>query len=665
MNGEVLKDELNIVLHNYCSMSDCPLVLSKDVPAGNADEEVLAVNAYGLYSFRVETALEHRHFKISVENLENGAERQQVVDSSEDMYKSARSSINEYISKYNEGFIFYEHALNEKVRIVLETGGVCYRSVPVLISFGTNSDADREISEKEQLDMILKIYHSQPLLLVSAFQKSPLAVYIGENSRIRDSVDTRLELMRRCIDVYNRQYSDIRRSLKFRLKASTQVDRIDKLTSMTPDTLSYMVRNPQHLIKTKRGKGIVYNGAVYLPQKTLVTRNVVDHATYENCYILSFLKMLIHEAERLKIHLRLGEQDAVRWFENSAIKSQRADFENLIRKYQLDFNKLCGYEKNMKRLFDMYRTAFGIGSETRLTAKIVRPKVTAIFRQIPEYNVFLRDAFDPWFKNGINMVDDANDQLVDAFVTAVSNPSTTYELYIVCCWIDYMTQSGYTFVGKEAKYAGVHEKESRYTDYAYEFVFVRDGGQPTGDADKEEYVTLYYSPSVYLPTVDKSSGEYILNDNNVDDMLYRNTRNSMVSREDKETNGVGAHYEPDFIIKYRKGSVVRYVMADAKHKNYNEVLQDEMPKLVYKYLNSIRTKKLQGMDARIAGLCAVYHKHSDEEGNGSMDGEDYFEFDNDNDQPFVKMLYMSVSDEDSGWEKTFESMLSMAKIFRS
>ena len=140
-------------------------------------------------------------------------------------------------------------------------------------------------------------------------------------------------------------------------------------------------------------------------------------------------------------------------------------------------------------------------------------------------------------------------------------------------------------------------------------------------------------------------------------------------RDRDESNGVGGHYEPDFIIKYRKGKydsdnkltgrgIVRYIMADAKHKDYNEVVNKDMPELIYKYIDSISIFKGgiedENVDAKIIGLYGIYNTHINDE-------EEETEFFTDNaysneKRPFARMQYLNISDDEDcklDWLKEF------------
>lgn len=645
----------NLIFRDYIGGKDYPIVLTSEGDAVAASMEVAdKLNGYGLYSLIVTDEKVGKHFRLYAE-LEDAKEaRIMLVDSNTDELRA--QEVCEYSSQFQAGFWFYKNAETDTVRIALEDGSGIYVSAPYMLEFCKEENM-RSVYEQELIGMAQFVYERQPLLLTSVFQKSPLSVFIDKNSRIQHSIDTRLALIDRSLMVYRKQFNQIARSLKFKLREHQHIDRIDKLTKLSPEILTFIARNPQYLVEVKKKKGIHYNGKVYLPEKTMVSKNVEDYGTYENCYILSFLKMLGCECERMKLHLDLAQRNAKKRMDRARLKSQREDFESLYEKYKREAQLAKRLDKNAKRLFLMYDTAFKIKDKKHIKANVSKPNMTAVFRQLPEYNVYYNEVFVPWFEYGIHILDACMDDVYDTFTTAVSNPSTTYELYIVSSWIDYFIENGYQYDERRAQYAGVHEKESRYSDNAYQFTFTKSVGETV------ESVALYYSPSVYLPKHEKNQERYVTHEYNVDDCLYRRTKHSVVSREDNETNGEGAHYEPDFIIKYERDDIVRYVMADAKHKDYKTVVDEDIPELLYKYIESIKPLKLPGKDIKVAGLCAIYHSHS-YENEDMLDAVDYFEYNQElDDEPFTKLMYMNALDEECNWHEIFERMLLSAKNY--
>ena len=612
-----------------------------------AEEDGIELKNYGLYGFRTKDyVLSGKKVKLGIRCEDDTTEW--ILDTSKK--KTEWQGKDFCFPDAQFPFLDYE---GSSVRLVLDINKTVYLSDELIVK-----TEEKEVGE-ELAKMVKRVYDEQPLLLCSVFQKTPLDVFLGEDSRIKDSIDTKLALMEKCIRVYHYQYTEIRRALKYKLRSNDYIDRIEKLTGMTPQTLRFIAQNPQYLAEVKRNKGIKINGKIYLPEKTLVSRNVLNYDTYENRYMLSFLKMLIMECEKLKTHISLAKEDAEKRTraDVTSTASQRADFEVLSNQYRKQYDSTCIHEENLKDLFSMYKIALRIEDDDSITGKIERPRMTAVFMQIPEYNRYYKNAFIPWFDHGIKPADELD--MSEAFVTAVSNPNTTYELFIVVELLKYLRETGYEFQVNKAKYSGIHIKDTRYSDYAYEFLFVRN----KADEESEE-ITLYYSPSVYIASTEKSNGNTVgvkLSENNVDRLLFRNTRNSLVSDND-ETNGKGAHYEPDFIVKYRKGNVIRYVMADAKHKDYETVRKDDFPKLIYKYLDSIKVLKDgfreedKGVDAKISGLCAVYNKHSIGENGCYSDETDYFDENNlsSEDERFVKAIYLNVDEDEADKDKRLE-----------
>ena len=535
---------------------------------------------------------------------------------------------------------------------------------------------------EEQFKMINYIWERDPLLMLSVFRKSPLDIYLDKDDQITRSIDTEIMLMQRCIKIFHEQYTDILRSRKFKLRSEQYIDRIDKLTDLKPETISFMARNPQYLVEVKKKRGIKYQDKVYLPEKTLVSRNVLNYDIYENRYIVSFLKMLTKECVDLKRKVvQLQSIGNLHFYYIEALKSRKSDFAYLASQCEMQLVQIEGAERSLRMLFGMYKKAFGMEQVKDISADYVKkkPRVSAIFRQIREYNRILKGALLPWFEyNMIPKPEDIKDT-ADIYKLAVSNPSTTYELYILTKWKEYFEEKDYKCDISKAQYAGISEKTSRYSDYTYQFVYYKDDE----DKDEREEYTIFYSPSVYMfkeknGILEPSHVEH------VDKHLFRNTLNSNVNYEEGESNSAkGAHYEPDYILKYQRGhydkekgfsdGVVRYMMADAKHKDYEEVIKKDVSQLMYKYLECISVRdegnddELKGIDRRISGLCAIYNNYPN---NTSVlppkSLEEYREDKHlsNEELQFTVMLRMKI-DYDSNFEDDFADLLGRVKGYKS
>ena len=559
-----------------------------------------------------------------------------------------------------DGFVFSD--LDNfvcKIRFVITSKEGNYYSEPIGIK------PENDEIKREMLLMSQKILESRPTLMVSVFQKSPLCVYLDKKSMVKGTIDTKLELMRRIIKLYHAKQSDLKRLPESVLVSHRYVDRIEKMTVMDSSTVSFIVQNPQYLVEVNRKKGIHYKEKVYLPSRTLVRKNIIQYDIYENQYILSFLDLLIGQCDYMKNHLILLIQDVKGWQKNELKKlnSQQADLETLLKKSERQLERVYANQKELKILKGIYGNIFAGMKDNGIAVKKGKPRSTAIFRQLPEYNVFYKEAFIPWFEYGVGDLLNPSAK-AELYTTAIANPSTTYELYVVVKFLEYLEKEGYSPDAKKAKYSGINENISRYQDYAYEFVYHKDSDQESiQDEDenrrewvKREEITFFYSPSIFLRN---KYQKY-----NADPLLYRNTEKSMARASDESNAKRGAHYDPDFIVKYKmgrydeerdeweKGSRVRFVMADAKHKDNNTVVEQDMPALYNKYINSIMIsadalkKENLNPDAEIIGVCAVYNKHN-EDWPQEKDQEEYFEDSrySNKKMPFAKLLYLNVNDE--------------------
>ena len=170
-------------------------------------------------------------------------------------------------------------------------------------------------------------------------------------------------------------------------------------------------------------------------------------------------------------------------------------------------------------------------------------------------------------------------------------------------------------------------------------------------------------------------GRASADEKNVDQYLCRTTDKSMIySKNNGDCYDSGVHYEPDFIIKYEQGSKIRYVIADAKHKDYEEVREKDIFELMFKYMFSCDVLKRSDteikIDAKIVGLYALYSEHSyDKKGNVEEDITDFFPYRKyvQNPGKFVKAVYINAieTEESDGkelsWKLEFSKMLQLLK----
>ncbi|MCR5280058.1 MAG: DUF2357 domain-containing protein [Lachnospiraceae bacterium] len=616
-------------------------------------DESVYMSGYGLYSLLPgKEILGHGFMVYALKDDEfDFLPPEQLLNARQPIFSVSRCVDNKPIfSDCDNGFILtrfsdvitettQDESYKVSVRFVLKMSGEFFCSAPVFVEFGSGSKDD------EQYRMIQKVYEDQPLLLLSVFQNSPLNAFLDKDSKVRNTVDTKIRLLNKSCEVYESQQGSIYRKRKFRLSEENRVDRIEKLSAVTTNTLEFITRNPQYLIRVKNGKGITVKGKKYLPEKTLISRNVIDYDIYENRYIVSFLKMLLNECDRLKKQVKVF-RDFISGY-NVKIKNKKASLESELIRLDQQNNEICKCEKIIKQQYERYKIIFEFDREKLISKNIKKPRATAVFRQIREYNIFFKEVFQPWFMYGIKPADDIPK---DVFCTAVSNPNTTYELYIVTEWINFLMSEGYQFDYNGAKYEGVKEKESRYSDYAYHFAFER------GEGEEKEKITLFYSTNVYCP----DNGQF--DTQNVDEYLFRCTKNSMVSLEDGEENGKGAHYEPDFILKYEKGNIIRYIIADAKHKDFEEVRKKEMPKLIFKYLDSIKifdrereSSESAKMNAMVSGLLAIYPYRS-KDNSDTKEYREYIDYSLENEK-YASFMCMNVTEPDESWKEDLRSKL--------
>ena len=116
---------------------------------------------------------------------------------------------------------------------------------------------------------------------------------------------------------------------------------------------------------------------------------------------------------------------------------------------------------------------------------------------------------------------------------------------------------------------GVRNRYFSDTKYNNTFVFTK----------QETKLTLFFQPVIFG------------NDSTINGIsLYRNT--STNAQQDVRKKG-GDSYTPDYMIKIEKSGITNYIILDAKFSTTENIRIHQLQELVYKYLFSISTLRIE------------------------------------------------------------------------
>lgn len=465
------------------------------------------------------------------------------------------------------------------VKIELDIDGITYvtENIPVMVR---NGSIDQSVK-----NMIDYIYANCENYLYEEHKYSKVIAGIKQAPEI--SIEARLEMLEKVLSTYKKCYAFFRNAPYTKLVNKEITGDFEKLHSITPSTITYIITHPDLLRSVNYNSGIYYNQHYYQPDKTLITSTTYSQDIYENQVVIGFIKKIISE-------LHLMSKDIIRHIydipqvhiENEYVESTYYIYtrsEKALSEYQNKVQKLL---REFEKLYQNYKRILTV-SEFIFTGK---PRLTNIFKTIMPYRLIYQQILK-WYQCG--NYNFAKTDLVLSFITL----SKIYEYYcLLKLNVNLEKTFGFTRIASYTnKYDGISQQYYRNTKYNNTFVY------KSGDTR----LIVYYQPVVYGQVSNKKR-------NNI--MLYRNTTISISYKlynciqsdnDDNDKKNTGTFYTPDFIIKTENDGKSRYYIFDAKFSTLKNVKEYQLPLLIYKYFFSIST--LNKSDS-IDGLCFICGK---------------------------------------------------------
>lgn len=425
------------------------------------------------------------------------------------------------------------------------------------------------------MKMLQYIYDNNIEFLYKSFERSEVSEAVS-NASFEDLL-SRISMLEKIVQVYEHSYGYFKANSRYKLQAVYSVERIEKIQSVGARTLQYMVQHPEYM--RRQYTGIRHGRQYYLPEKTLMSINQITTDIYENQIVVGFLERVLGDTEILR-------RDIQHYL--SLIDKEDTEEGYILSSYLIylnTFNKLMNAQQHLDLLCSKLQELFIQYKQTLQVSEISTqnpPKPTQIFLSEPQYNrIFLY--ITNWYSN--HGFDFGIEQLMVYFY----NSSRIFEYYTLIKLVETIRDYGFEMLSsKKTVYPNTYTAFGMGDHYNNVFIFTRDSAT----------ITVYYEPVIY--DSDKR---------NIADLeLYRN--NSVSFREEDSVYGAGKYYTPDYVLKYKDGNIVRYIICDAKYSTLNTVRYKYIPILAYKYLFSISAVPVEDIDISILGLAVFYGKSS-------------------------------------------------------
>ncbi len=366
---------------------------------------------------------------------------------------------------------------------------------------------------------------------------------IYKNSRINKE----LNLLDRILYTYAINFPYFKSGLRYRMESTVKIDDFDRLSSLNPQTINYIVSHPEQLQRVNYKTGIYIQGYNFQPKKTLISTVYENSNIYENRVIIGFLSYL-------KTYLKMKKTTIQEILSNTNtiidskinLKAGYILSDEMINLFiTTDLEKyFCELETKLKetqKIYMQYRRIFNCEEELITTV----PKATTVFQNVHYYrNIF--SEINGWFS--MDEYNLSEERKILSFVTA----DQIYEYYCLLSIFESLNELGYEEdINKRHSYG--YKLDSKYFKETLEdntFTF----------SNGENKVIVYSQPVIYSKHSDTTNGI----------TLFRTD---------------GSYFRPDFVIKYTtNGEVYNYAILDAKWRQRKTI---DFKEMVYKYVYSI------------------------------------------------------------------------------
>lgn len=540
------------------------------------EQFIIYLKPYGRDSQKLSFYEEKPVFSINnLDNLINNRVYSDLTYTFEILTQINIDSITVYIngyeipSSYNNGIISFN-----KGRIFSDYFGF------VQISIDINTSSKEEISlHSDFLNVMVKnktvtksinlmseyIYNNQDKLLLDNNMHSLNTSSLRNKSP--KSLEVYVKIVSNIVNTYQLLYRTFMINSQYILKADYKIDKFEKLSYVDSNNINYIVQHPEQFKEIGPGRGIHIKRKSYLPDKTLVSDNVISYDIYENKIVLGFIHNIINSIKILsdEISSKLSIIDNLKK-EVDGYEISAGYIYSVTRKKFQDFKiKTYKLKNDLNYIYHCYKRILPI-KELKFNSL---PKPTHIFMNIKHYNSIYR-CIEQWYNFGIYELQKEN------FLLPLLANSQLYEYYLLLKMYNYFCDIGFTMTLKERfKY---NQKNDKYKETAYCNTFIFCNNKIT--------VTLYYQP--------------VINKDNSEKNGIGLFRNNCIPYLELASNKY--YYLPDFLVKIESGKKKLYVVLDAKFSTIDNVKKYYFSDLVFKYIYSLTPSDSNSI---LAGLCAI------------------------------------------------------------
>lgn len=396
------------------------------------------------------------------------------------------------------------------------------------------------------------------------------------------------------ISAYDNSISFFKSNAYFNLKQEDRIEGFDKLRSFGSETLRFIVEHPDELTPYDSNSGINYKGRYYIPRHTLVSCNVKSYSIAENVIVVSFLHTLISDVKKI---IKLIEENHSNYPQSFLRNLSLNKIEGLHNKPQaLNLKQFKDYLKSLTKIYALYRSILPV--EEIKVNKCPRP--TPIFLSVPGYKI-LYTKIREWFSFEISTYG-FNDFGLNALYQY-----QLFEYYSLVRIIKKLEEKGFTLIENRMFEDNYDECNCPKSDFNNQYIFDNEDNltatliyQPIIHSVKYNNIGLYRRlrssiSTDQLPNLPKNNT--VVWDRPSTERYYKNFENSQL---------YDAYYTPDYLlcVTNRNTKITKYLIIDAKNKTPENVVDEDLMQLIFKYQLSIKPVKNTDILLGVDILCS-------------------------------------------------------------
>lgn len=404
----------------------------------------------------------------------------------------------------------------------------------------------------------------------------------GFRDKSYKSVLSYLQLLNEVVQCYQNSYIYFKVQAKHSIVSNSELKEYTKVRNFDNKSFEWICRNLEQLSVVENRSAILWNNQYYLPYKVMSEQKKENYDIYENRIVISFLKEVIVDAERIQQVLKnmlIEEEDIFKKLKLLSSEHYHASIIT-IKNVQIMHNKEILQRISMlinsaRRLLHVYSTIL----PCKPRSLNGMPKKTKIFQEIKPYR-YVYELIVKWYRYGEVSLEKDN------MLFQVKTMDKLYEYYCLIQLLKMFKEEGYEIKDEKNdidlfEYKTADGKYENEKDVANTYILHKESNS----------VVLYYQPVIYADGYANGL------------TLYRTTSYS-------------SYYSPDFVIKIIQNEKSSYVIFDSKYSSKDTIKKYALENCILKYGVEVESseensevKMMWLLQGRVDETNAMYRYH--------------------------------------------------------